>query len=153
MLMIPAKDEVFNLKDETRVVCELGKRLVLTCEDEPSKTKPKKLNVSFRAIGNGMHTRDYQTFAYEQTLLQLTTPEQRLYSKILEGYDRNTGLSNVHLEGQTNTEKVVTSKAYAKLKERQLVRRVKKGQYLINPLAIIHFTLLDELIQLWESLV
>lgn len=151
MIHVPNNNTPIQLEDKVNIVCEMGKKLVVVVEEEAPKSNRKKVP-SFQAIGNGMKTREYVSLPYEDILLELTAPEQRLFKIIRRNYNTNTGYSPVDLSELPRAERNTMSLAYKKLKERNLVKRVKKGIYLINPLGLIHFTLADDLIKVWDSL-
>lgn len=150
MIHLPKINTILELDEHASIVCELGKRLILTTEDiTPIK---KKARPSWTAVGDGMQTRHFKSYPYEMTLLSLTTPEAKLFKLVLEGYNSKTGYSLVDLSQASPSEKVSYSNAYKKLAERELVRRVKKQVYLINPCGKINLNLFDELLDVWNSL-
>ena len=108
---------------------------------------------SWKPIGDGVENKHFKSYPYEETLLQLTSNEAALYSLILKGYIHNTGYSYVDLSTYTPSQKTEFSKGYKKLKERNLVKRVKKNTYLINPCAKIHLSLFDDLFEVWNKTV
>lgn len=150
MIHVPQILSTVELEDKAHIVCEYGKKLTITAEDD-IKSKPKKPRPAWTAIGTGMTTRHYTSFPYEETLLKLTANEAKMYSLILKAYDRNTGYSIVDLSGFSQSEKNKLSLGYKALKARELVKRVKQKTYLINPTAKIHLSLFDELIAVWEN--
>lgn len=152
MLIIPTKNTILNLDDKANIVCEVGQRLVLTTEDTPKK-QHKPPRPSWKPIGDGVENKHFKSYPYEETLLQLTSNEAALYSLILKGYIHNTGYSYVDLSTYTPSQKTEFSKGYKKLKERNLVKRVKKNTYLINPCAKIHLSLFDDLFEVWNKIV
>ena len=150
MLHIPTPNSTIQLDDKTSIVCEFGKQLIITTEDL-FKTKNKKPRPSWVAIGNGMETRHFKSYPYEETLLKLTANEAKLFGLILQGYNSNTGYSVVDLSSCTPSEKSELSRGYKALKQRDLVKRVKQKTYLIIPTAKIHLNLFDELLAVWEA--
>ena len=150
MLHIPTPNSTIQLDDKASIVCEFGKQLIITTEDL-SKTKNKKPRPSWTAIGNGMETRHFKSYPYEEALMQFTANENKMYRLILKNYDYTTGYSVVDLSSCTPSEKSELSRGYKALKQRDLVKRVKQKTYLINPTAKIHLNLFDELLAVWEA--
>lgn len=150
MLHIPQLDSTLELSDQTSILCEPGKQLVITAQ-EISPKPSRKPRPSWCAIGTGMATRHFTAFPYEQTLLKLTADEQAVMSMLLEQYDYQTGLSVLSPAGLTQSQKNRISRGYLKLRQRELVKRVSKSTYLINPLAKIHLNLFDSLYQMWQN--
>lgn len=150
MLHIPTPNSTIQLDDKASIVCEFGKRIIIQTEDTP-KPQNKKPRPSWTAIGNGMETRHFKSYPYEETLLKLTANEAKLFSLILQGYNSNTGYSVVDTAAFSPSEKNKLSLGYKALKQRDLVKRTKQKTYLINPTAKIHLNLFDELLAVWEA--
>lgn len=91
-------------------------------------------------------------YPYEETLISLKADEAKTYKFILDNYDFDTGLSTVNTQHFTATEKVSLSNGYRGLYARNLVKRVRKFTYLINPDARWHKNMHDNLLKLWQSL-
>lgn len=142
---------ISGLEASANINVGLGKRLVITEEDDRTvKTKTPK--PSWTAIGDGMKTRHFQSYPYEETLLDLSKPEAWFYKLLLKAWTAEDGYSNISHIKFTATEKTVASNAYKKLKERDLVRKVRNKVYLINPCAKIHLSLFDTLYKVWQEL-
>ena len=107
---------------------------------------------SYDTIGNGMTTRHFTSYPYEETLLELSKPEAWFFKLLLKAWRTGNGYSDISNMTFTATEKVVASNAYKKLKARDLVRKVKNQVYMINPTAKINLSLFDELYLSWQSL-
>ena len=103
-------------------------------------------------VGSGMKTRYFQSYPYEETLLDLSKPEAWLFKLMLKGWSRDTGYTTLDLSHLSKVEQDKASEAYGKLRERNLVRRVRKQLYLINPCAKIHLDNFEELNKMWHSL-
>ena len=136
------------LGNNVNFVCSNDEEIVIS-----TKIKHKKPRPSYTTIGNGMKTRHFQSFPYENVLLGLTANETRLYKLILEAYNYKTGYSFVDTSNETQSVKTELSKGYKGLKSKGLVKRVKQQTYLINPCAKIHLELFDELYAVWNKLV
>ena len=148
MVIIPNNSELLTLGDNASIVCEVGKRIILTTEDN-KPPEPRKPRPSYTTVGDGMTTRNFKSYPYEKTLLALNTNEARLFDLILSGYDKNTGYSTVDMSACTPSEKTELGKGYKALKQRELVKRLKQKTYLINPCAKIHLTFYDALMEVW----
>lgn len=107
---------------------------------------------SYDTIGNGMTTRHFTSYPYEETLLELSKPEAWFFKILLKAWRNGNGYSDISYIKFNATEKVVASNAYKKLKERDLVRKVRNQVYMINPTAKINLSLFDELYEAWKAL-
>ena len=137
------------LDSSANINCSENERLVITTEPIKAARKPRP---SYSTIGNGMKTRYFESYPYEETLLELNSNESKLYKLILRGYERNTGYSYVDTSGLSASDKSKLSLGYKGLKQKGLVKRVKQKTYLINPTAKIHLQLFDELWEVWNNL-
>lgn len=144
---------ISGLASSATITPQVGKRLVVTEEDDTTaKNKPKKPRPSYDPVGNGMTTRHFTSYPYEETLLELSKPEAWFFRLLLKAWRTGNGYSDISNMTFTATEKVVASNAYKKLKARDLVRKVKNQVYMINPTAKINLSLFDELYLFWQSL-
>ena len=150
MLHNPFLNTILQLDDKASIVCEMGKKLVITTEDSPTP-QSKKPRPSWTAIGNGMQTRHFKSYPYEETLLKLTANEARMFGLILQCYNTNTGYAVLDMSTFTHAEKNKLSLGYKALKQRELVKRTKPCTYLINPTAKIHLSLFSELFEVWNT--
>ena len=142
---------IAGLASSATITPQAGKRLVVTEEDDTA-TKPKKPRPSYDTIGNGMTTRHFTSYPYEETLLELSKPEAWFFKILLKAWRNGNGYSDISYIKFNATEKVVASNAYKKLKERGLVRKVRNQVYMINPTAKINLSLFDELYEAWKAL-
>ena len=115
------------------------------------KSKRRAIVPSWTATGDGLKNREFQSYPYEQTLIDLIADERRLFKLILDNYDYKTGYSTVDLSKSSRAEKVACSLGYKGLKKRELVKRVRQKTYLINPCAKIHFTFFEQLYEVWNN--
>lgn len=90
-------------------------------------------------------------YPYEETLMSMTANESKMYKLILDNYNFKTGLAVVDTKNLSASDKVALSRGYTELHKRNLVKRVKKFTYLINPDARIHSNLYVELLDLWSK--
>lgn len=150
MIHIPFVNTILQLDEKASIVCEMGKKLVITTEDSPTPPS-KKPRPPWSAIGNGMQTRHFKSYPYEETLLKLTANEARMFGLILQRYNTNTGYAVLDMSTFTHAEKNKLSLGYKALKQRELVKRTRQCTYLINPTAKIHLSLFDELFEVWNT--
>lgn len=137
------------LNSTANINCKPDEQLIITAQKVKPSRKPRP---PYTTIGNGMNNRNFPSYPYEKTLLELSANEIKLYSLILDAYDLNTGYSIIDTSKVSKSDKVKLSLGYKQLKERGLVKRVKQRTYLINPTAKIHLNLFDELYETWNSL-
>lgn len=94
----------------------------------------------------------YAGYPYEEILMSLTADEVKFFTHMLDNYNYNTGLSILNTQSMSASEKNHLSLGYKGVHQKQLVKRVKKFTYLINPEARIHHKLFEDLLKLWQSL-
>lgn len=100
--------------------------------------------------GTGMKNRACQSYPLIETMLEFSKPEGWFFKVLLETHNEATGLSPITVSF-SNTDRVTASRAYKLLNQRNLVRRVKRQVYMINPRALIT-NQWKEHIKVWESL-
>jgi len=152
MLYVPQRNVTTIVSgDQATIACPVGEELVITTRDKDTSEK-RQPRPSWLAIGTGMETRKFKSYPYEMTLLDLSSNESKMFKLIRQAYDHATGLSVVELSTYTASQRTEFSKGYKALESRQLVKRVRQKVYMINPLAIVHLKLFDELYEQWEKL-
>lgn len=137
-----------NLLDDKQLHIPVGAEVTIR---NPEKRKYQD-KPPYIQVGIGGKNRMYQAYPFIQTLCVLTKPEQWLILMLIENTNKQTGLSRIPYNTLTATQQVTVRKSYALLKDRDLVRRFKKHDYMINPTAIISPELFQEHLQVWESL-
>ena len=152
MLHIPQRNVTTVVSgDRTTIACAIGDELVITTR-EKAKAQKRQPRPSWLAIGTGMETRNFKSYPYEMTLLDLNANEAKMFMLIRQAYNTDTGLSGVSLSTYTPAQRTELSKGYKALEQRELVKRVKPKIYMINPLAIVNLNLFDELYEQWQKL-
>ena len=141
---------ISGVESSANITPQKGTRLIVTQEAD-APIEQKKPRPHYNIIGSGMKTRYFQSYPYEETLLDLSKPEAWFFRIIFKAWGQD-GYSDISHIKFTPTEKAVASAAFKKLKERDLVRRVKKQVYLINPCAKIRLDLFDDLFAVWYGL-
>jgi hypothetical protein len=102
----------------------------------------------YRALGNGAVNGAGESIDLFSIGLKLPAAERKLLGELVEAYDRETGLSMV----QTWEDAASFSKALKVLREKLLVKRVKKGVFMLNPRAIINPPKFQEFEGVWSKL-
>jgi len=102
------------------------------------------------SIGKSMFGK-YAGYPYEETLISLNANEAKVYKWLLDSYEYKTGLSTLNTQAMNPSDKVTLTRGYTGLRNRNLVKRVKKFTYLINPKARIHHNLFEDLLNLWDN--
>ena len=139
---------ITNLLDDKQLHLPKGTKLSIVADTTPSPKYTEK--PPFIMVGNGMKNRTYQAYPLLETLLDLSKPEAWLFRLYLNSYNDRTGLSTLTAP-LSNSERVTASNAYKLLQQRDLVRKVKRQVYMINPCALITNQWKDH-IKVWESL-
>lgn len=150
--MIPSLSELARQKSAT-FIADSDSDLVISSvwqdKDElPKYPQPAWIKASIGRRMFGM----YAGYPYEETLISLKANESKFYSLLLSNYDYKTGFSVVNTKDMSASEKNSLSSGYLDLHKRNLVKRVKKFTYLINPEARLHPKLFDELLDLWKTI-
>lgn len=119
-----------------------------------SKRFKQKVNLpSFVNVGSGYKNRYHESIAYEKELLTFNKDEQKCFSLLLDGYDYTTGLYHLNISQQNSkTERNALYNGLGLLRSRNLVKKVKKNIYLVNPLARFNKDTFEQCILLWRSL-
>lgn len=92
-------------------------------------------------------------FNLMDAVLNFNKEEQWFFKLIHDAMDYETNLASLAAFEFNKTNQNRMSKAYQSLKEKNLVRRVKKGVFMINPEAIIYPANHDKNKERWDSLV
>ena len=149
--MIPISNHLTNTH-ATTIIAQDGYDVVSSLVKQGKDRLPSN-EPSWVKISSGRSMYNMRAgYPYEQTLISLNAHESKVYSALLNNYDFKTGFSTLNSQEMTPTEKVMFSRGYQDLHKRDLVKRVKKFTYLINPDARIHKHLHTELLKLWQSL-
>lgn len=117
----------------------------------PKQDKPVSNKPPFVMVGNGGKNRMYEAYPLIDTLLDLSKPEAWFMKMLFKSHQSKTGISNIPYSNLSITDKKVASKAYKLLKDRNLVKRVKLHDYMINPTALITVNF-EEHIKVWNDL-
>lgn len=149
--MIPVSNHLTNTHATTIIAqdgYDIVSSLVKQGKDRLPSNEPSWVKIS---SGRSMYSMR-AGYPYEQTLISLSADESKMYSALLNNYDFKTGLSTLSTQTMTPSEKVLISRGYQGLYKRNLVKRVKKSTYLINPDARIHKDLYEQHLTLWNSI-
>lgn len=117
-------------------------------------TKVAKKQPNYFMIGNGtMNKNKVCSIDLLRELANSTKAEQYLLLAIKDGINYENGYAPiVKVIGNTSTAKQYIKSGYKSLYERNLVVRVKKAHYMINPNALIPLDY-EKALQVWQSAV
>lgn len=103
------------------------------------ETQLKNKEPNYLRIGNGtMNKHNIQAIDLLKELADSSKAEQYLLLAIKDGITWENKYSPiVRVLGDTTTQKQYIKSGYKSLNERNLVRRIKRGYYMINPNALI----------------
>jgi len=134
------------------VIAPKGCEIQLDIINEPKDELPKLPEPAWAkmSIGKTMFGK-YAGYPYEETLISLNANEAKVYKWLLDTYEYKTGLSTLNTQNMTSSDKITLTRGYTGLRQRNLVKRVKKFTYLINPEARIHHKLFESLLELWDN--
>lgn len=117
----------------------------------PKQAKPVSNKPPFVMVGNGGKSRMYEAYPLIDTLLDLSKPEAWFMKMLFKSHQSKTGISTITYSKLSDSDKRVVNKAYKLLKARNLVKRVKLHDYMINPTALITVNF-EEHIKVWNDL-
>ena len=138
-----------NLKVAVTVYIEPGLETVSVTSDK----KVKQIRPNFMMVGNGtMSNKGVGSIDFLEEIVNSTKAEQFLLMGIKNGINyENSYKPVVRVIGVTSTEKQYLKSGYKSLLDRNLVRRVKKSYYIINPNALIPIDY-EGALDLWNSI-
>lgn len=124
-----------NLKVAVTVYIEPGLETVSVTSDK----KVKQIRPNFMMVGNGtMSNKGVGSIDFLEEIVNSTKAEQFLLMGIKNGINyENSYKPVVKVIGTTKYEQNLITAGYKSLLDRNLVRRVKKSHYIINPNALI----------------
>lgn len=124
-----------NLKVAVTVYIEPGLETVSVTSDK----KTKQVRPNFMMVGNGtMNNKDIGSIDFLEEIVNSTKAEQFLLMSIKNGINYCNSYSPVvKVIGSTKYEQNLITAGYKSLLARNLVRRIKKSYYMINPNALI----------------
>jgi len=125
-------------------------QLNVNTDEEIIVRKKKKSAIPFRMVGTGT----MESINLIEEMLTLSKPAQQLLNEIIKrmtyNYEEERINYDVYYKASNNAERQMIVKGFKELRSRNLVRRVKRSHYVVNPYAVItndigHF-------KLWNSL-
>lgn len=144
-------DNIYNEKQED-LEC-----LCTRCHNKEHGKKSKRI-IPYRMIGVGigskiMKEREIKPRDLLEEMAEFTKPEMFLFILLKRSlsWDCESTVARVQSKFLNGTEKQYVKKGYKLLYEKDIVRRVKRGTYMINPAMIIPLKE-EEQIDLWNSL-
>jgi hypothetical protein len=134
------------MHDQT-IVFSSDEDLIIT---KKSKTK---INQPYIAISRkGLFKGKQMGIPLTEMYMDFNKAEQWFYKKLWQNLNYKTNQATVIQSELTKSESNALSAAYTSLKEKDLVKRVRKEVYMINPRAVIYPDTQQENIQIWDSL-
>jgi hypothetical protein len=129
------------------VYLQSDEELVITTRNKSRSDKPV-----FMMIGSPVKVRNRPSgFPIMKTMCEFNKEEQWFFKLLLDNLNTDTNMCDIsHIEF-TSTEIPKVSRAYRPMFELGLVKRFKKGIYMINPTAIIPPTSYEEVQARWDS--
>ena len=138
-----------NERSIAAIYLEAGKKIVV--QDDTSHK-----DIPYYKIGNGKTNRQGTSMNLIQLMADMTKPEQVMMKLLESNLDMwNPNAMNcvyIRLQDLSSTEAQYIKRAYPLLESKNLVKRVKRGLYMLNPEAIIPPVNQKETIELWNSL-
>ena len=135
---------------ERTIVCPAGEELIIS-----SRRKDRvKVNQLFSITSRqGLFKGKMMGIPLTELYMDFNKEEQWFYKIIWQALNFKTNQATV-LQGELSKhESNKVSSAYQSLKQKDLVRRVRKEVYMINPNAIIYPETQADNIKIWDSLV
>lgn len=118
------------------------------------KDKPTKKEPNYYRIGNGtMNKHKIQSIDLVEEVMNMSKPAQFLLKLIKDKINWENGYNpvvKIVYKSLTKTEQTYMDKGFKELKEKDLVRRIKQGHYMINPNALIPLDY-PEALKIWDS--
>jgi len=100
--------------------------------------KPRDPLPPFRLVGRGGRNKHGLESMDTIDLLLTMDADERFFFRILnKTFDWKTNIGMVPVKGMSRAEKNKVYRGYRKLRERDVVRRIKSGIYMINPTVIV----------------
>lgn len=121
-----------NLLDETKLQFPKGTKAGVVFDSRGYVPKPL-----YRMVGNGMTNGQGQAYPLLETMCDFNKAEAWFFKILLDTHSETTGLSDISKCTFTRTDLNVLSKAFKSLHQRNLVKRVRRQVYMINPSGLI----------------
>lgn len=124
-----------NLLDPTQLHLKEGTKVGIVLNSQKYSPKPPYCMVGSKR----MYQNNAQGAAYPllETMCSFTSSEGWFFQILLQTHNEVTGLSDISRKTFSKSELNQVSKAYKELNKRELVKRIKRQVYMINPSALI----------------
>lgn len=119
--------------------------LIITSEQKKPNTKLPP----FFLGGRGGYMNGKKGYPLVDTLIELSQQEQWFFKLIRENIDYKTNVAIVRNNGLTKSEKNRKNKAFLALKARDLVKRIKRETYMVNPDALMYGPNYESNLDVW----
>jgi len=127
----------------------------ITLEDNEVlvKKKIRAATPNYFRVGNGtMNKHKMESINITKEGMASTKPAQWLINRVMDGVGYDNDYSPiVKVVANSDTEKKYLKLGYKEMHEKGLVRRVKRGHYMINPNALIPLDY-EEAKEIWDSI-
>jgi hypothetical protein len=100
----------------------------------------------------GLHKGKQMGIALTEMYMEFNKAEQWFYKKLWQNLNYKTNQATILQSDLTKSESNALSAAYTSLRAKDLVRRVRKEIYMINPNAVLHPSTQATNIVIWDSL-
>jgi len=115
--------------------------------------KPKNIVPPFRAYGtHGMTYQNIEGLDVAPIVKDLSKAANHLFWETVERMNTLTNVRIIRGASLSPSEKVKLSKAFTELKSVDLMKRVKREHYMINPKAVISFKGYEQAQENWDKL-
>lgn len=117
------------------------------------KQHKTRINQPYVTISrSGLYKGKTMGIALTEMYMDFNKAEQWFYKKLWKALDYKTNQATIIQSELTKVESNNLSAAYTSLRKKELVKRVRKEVYMINPHAVIYPDTQDENIKIWDSL-
>lgn len=135
---------------EMMFICNPNEEIIVSSKSR--ETKPK-INQPFSCISRqGLYRGKLMGIPLTELYMDFNKEEQWFYKMIWKALNFKTNQAVIEQSKLTKHESNKLSSAYQSLKQKDLVKRVCKETYMINPNAVIYPDTQTENIKLWDSL-
>lgn len=134
--------------DSTLLIVNPDENLIITSEKKKTRSKLPP----FTMLGRGEYMNSKHGYPSLSILLNLNRAEQWFLSHLFNSFNINTNLAVFPNTGLNPTEIKRKASAYKSLNAKDFVKRTKKGEFMINPKAIISPNHYEKLQIEWDSL-
>ena len=143
-------------------ILKVAKKILDTGSEISIKpSKNESVDTPYYKMGNGRQTSKGTSMDLVHEMSKMSKPELWLFDLIISKFDNKyedyyhddfinqVNLSSKHMTG---TEKKYLTSGYKLLNSKDIIRKVRRGRYMVNPRIIIPFKDADKAREKWSSL-